>query len=81
MASVPPSGVWSGFYLQHKEKQQFDMDLTFHEGSHGVLGTCQDGVNDLGLDFADIRGTWDMVEEGEGDSASKSSIRIPSEGL
>ena len=65
MTCVPPSGVWSGFYLQHKEKHQFDMKLTFHEGSHAVLGTCQDGVNDLGLDFADIRGTWDMVEEGE----------------
>ena len=39
---VPPSGEWSGFYLQNGEKNYFTMYLHFSSSSTGVHGQCTD---------------------------------------
>jgi len=52
---VPPSGEWSGFYLQNGEKNYFSMHLSFSSSSFGVHGQCTDdegnpyrgGVSDI----------------------------------
>jgi len=52
---VPPSGEWSGFYLQNGEKNYFTMHLSFSSSSSGVHGQCTDdegnpyrgGVSDI----------------------------------
>jgi len=55
-ARVPPSGQWSGFYLQDGEKNFFTMHLSFSSSSNGVGGQCTDKEGKPGL--ADILGTW-----------------------
>jgi len=52
---VPPSGEWSGFYLQNGERNYFTMYLHFSSTSSGVHGQCTDnegnpyrgGVSDI----------------------------------
>ena len=39
---VPPSGEWSGFYLQNGEKNYFTMCLHFSSSSNGLHGQCTD---------------------------------------
>ena len=39
---VPPSGEWSGFYLQNGERNYFTMHLYFSTSSTRVHGQCTD---------------------------------------
>ena len=58
---VPPSGQWSGFYLQNGEKNFFTMHLSFSSSSNGVGGQCTDADGNPGMPggcVADILGTW-----------------------
>merc|ERR1712192_77630 len=58
-ARVPPSGQWSGFYLQDGEKNFFTMHLSFSSSSNGVCGQCTDKEGKPeGGGLADILGTW-----------------------
>merc|ERR1719430_2342300 len=58
-ARAPPSGQWTGFYLQNGEKNFFTMHLSY-SSSNGVGGQCTDKEGNPGLPgggVADILGT------------------------
>ena len=61
-ARVPPSGQWSGFFLQNGEKNFFTMHLSFSSSSKAVGGECTDKEGNPGLEagaLSDILGTWE----------------------
>jgi len=59
--SKPPSGKWSGFYIQHGQRNHFNMHLSFSSSS--VHGQCTDSKENssLGGDVSDITGTWQRL--------------------
>ena len=61
---APPSGQWSGFFVENGAKNFFTMHLSFSHSSKAVGGQCTDETAIPGLPggrVADILGTWEVL--------------------
>ena len=62
---IPPSGKWKGFYMENREKHEFEMDLSFsapnNDRARGIiLGSGKDNdIESSNKDGFDVNGEWD----------------------